>query len=172
MVDGHTLGDLVVAAGDEVIASGFLERADEPGDWRLWATDPWHAEGVRRLANGSVQVRLRAGAHPQPGAVSVRGTWSEASIGDAIVEPVQSLPATPWRSAGETPPGVLGAQGYREFHDAVQASVGGRIIASGGTDSALWFHVLIITPELAELHETFPTRVDLLAAVVPASLAR
>lgn len=81
-------------------------------------------------------------------------------------------PVRAWQSAAAAlAPGELGAGRYRELTEQVQAAVAGRVIASGGTDSALWFHVLSVTPELAALGEAFPTRVDVFAAVAPATWA-
>lgn len=98
----------------------------------------------------------------------VVGVWTDGEIVDAVatgtdwprVEYVRGL-------EGSITPAELGQTAFVELAESFAADSVAPVIASGGTRSSMWLHVLYVTAELAEAHDHLPIRTDVFASITP-----
>ena len=170
MVDERPLVDLIVRPGIEIVSAGRLEVSQE--GTRLWVASAWEPERDVRHSEGHVPLLMpgSVGRNAVPEVlVEVTGAWVDGAIRAARIAPTPDARVAAWHApAGRMRPGELGGEQYARLSRAFTEAAGTPVLSSGGTDEALWYHVLYVTPELVDAHRAWPTRVDVFAGIVPA----
>lgn len=171
MVDGRSMEHLIVEPGSRVSAFGHIER-DADARPVLWVAFPWEPRRwPYRTTGGDIAVErvdLPEETIP-PGLVRVEGTWTGNTITEAVVEPVNAAEVASWSSGeGEVTPAELGAEKFAQISSMLDHAGPAPSLGSGGTDAAMWRHVLYVTPELVKAHRGLPIRVDTFTAMSPA----
>lgn len=168
MVDGRLLGDLILKEGLTVSAYGWFDDSDDR-EPTLWVADAWQPQRFHKCAGADVRVRpVDDVAVPASTPVEVIGTWHDGSIVDAVVMKTDN-PIT-YRhesSKGTVHPVDFGRDNTVGLISRLSNSGSAPTIASGGTDSGIWLHVLYATEELVRIHGEAPLKTDLFVSIVP-----
>lgn len=171
MVYGRPLDHLKLEPGAKVTAYGTLEPTEQ-GRVTLWTVAAWDAMRPGRLEGANVDVQFVDDADlPSGQVVQVVGTWYQGRIVDAAASTALNPSAYHYVAAqGHLSPAELGQKRFVELLEWLRARAAAPVIATGGTASTMWIHVLYVTPELVQAHRELPLRTDVFASVTPQTL--
>lgn len=169
MVDERSLVDLTLSPGEQVVTQGRLERLAD-GQATLHVAGAWGQSRPGFLIGDDVAIRF-ADKFAPTGNQSVRivGTWDGRQIFDAEATVISASHTVHFEDVErELSPSELGQSRFVEVAEALVASSGAPVIASGGTKTSLWLHVLYVTPELVRAHQDAPIKTDIFTSITPA----
>lgn len=167
MVDGHPLEHLILRRGDRVVAYGRLESADRTGGI-LHVVCSHNPTREGWLQRDDVEVRFARRSHDSTrDFLRVTGIWDGRSIIDADATITDAPRTVHWQGKpGTLTPRELGQTPLVDQLQNLVARSSAPVIATGGTRSAMWIHVLYVTSGLARAHRKVPVQTDVFTSIV------